>query len=231
MRGIIVDDDSTIQLLLKEYCSLSPELEILEIFDNGIDALKYIQNNKLDFIFLDIHLPSINGMDLAKSLKNPPHIIIITFDVDHALEAFQHATIIDYLIKPLSYSRFLVTLEKLKSLEKAEEFISQPQEKDSIFVSGNGKINKILFENITYIQANSDYIDIYANNKRYVAHSTFKNLKLKLPETLFCQVHRSYIVNMNKFFQIEGNCIIIDKKVIPISKSYKDEFFKKINLL
>lgn len=231
MQGIIVDDDSTIQLLLKEYCSIHPEFEIIKIFNNAVEALKYLQNENVDFMFLDIHMPYITGIELLESLKNPPKIIMVTSDPNFAIDAFQHAAIIDYLLKPLSYSRFLLTLEKLKSLKKENNTSAKATEKNSLFVSSNGKMIKILFKEITYIQANGDYVDIYTLNKRHIIHSTFKKIKVKLPGSIFFQVHRSYIVNIDRFSEIEDNCIIIERKVIPISKTYRTGLYQKLNML
>jgi two-component system response regulator LytT len=229
MNGIIIDDDSTIRILLREYCKLHENINILEEFGNGIEAFNYLKTNKVDLVFLDIHMPILTGVDLVKSLTNIPNIIMVTSDPDFALDAFQYTNIIDYLLKPLTYSRFSLAIQKITSIQNT--VLKDNKSKESLFVISQGRNIKLMFDDIEFIEANSDYVNIKVESKKHIVNSTLKNIKQKLPEINFIQVHRSFIVNINKVSELEDNTLIIGKSLVPVSKSYRNDVLSKLNFL
>lgn len=231
MKGIIIDDDSTIRVLLKEYCLIQKNIEIINDFDNSVEALNFLSKNNVDVVFLDIHMPMLSGIEIVNSLVHPPKIVMVTSDSDFAIDAFKFPFIIDYLLKPLSYSRFLLAIQKLQNEFDKHATNIHSKEERSLFVNSNGRTVKLDFVDIDFVEANSDYVNIYTENKRYIVNSTLKNILSKLPSVDFIQVHRSYIVNVTKIVEIEDNTLVIGKKLIPVSKSNKANLLNKLNVL
>jgi len=240
MKCIIVDDETSARAIINHLCSQVDTLEITGEFPNAMQAIKFLNKNEVDLIFLDIHMPDFTGFDFIDTLSNPPKIILITSDKNFAIEAIEYDCIIDYLVKPVLLPRFL------KAIQKTENFIStasdsEVQELDSNEITSNSKkelyvnidrrLVKIDFESITLVQAKGDYILIKTDGKNYTVHSTLKKIEEKLSDNSFLKVHRSYIININKIIDIEDNSILIAKNIIPISRSNRPELMKRLNLL
>lgn len=235
MNCIIIDDDATARLIISKLCSKTEQLSVIEEFPSAIDAIKYLNSNSVDLIFLDIHMPHFSGFDFIRSLKNPPRIILTTSDKNFALEAFEYNCVVDYLVKPLTLDRFEKSLQKLKSF-KIEENNDSEEEKSSenlnyIYVNVDRRLVKINIPEIFLIEAKGDYINIKTDKKNYIVHSTLKKIDDKLPSSLFLKVHRSYIINISEIIDIEDNSVLIKKSVIPVSRSNKSELMKRLNLL
>jgi two-component system, LytTR family, response regulator LytT len=234
MNCIIIDDDEISRILISKMISKSEDLRLIESFSNAIDALKFLNENTIDLIFLDIHMPNFNGFDFIKTLKDPPFIIMITSDKNFAIHAFEYDCIIDYLVKPINYDRFLKSIIKVKSKtnKPIEVLNSKFQENNNeLYVNIDKKLIKINFESISIIEAKGDYIYIITDQKSYIVHSTLKKIEEKLPKDLFIKIHRSYIINFSKIIDIEDNTVVIDKNVIPISRTNRQELINKLNLL
>lgn len=233
MNCIIVDDDASARLIIKQMCK-NNELQVLEEFSSAIDAIKYLNSNKIQLIFLDIHMPSFSGFDFLKTLKNPPNIILTTSDKNFALEAFEFDCVVDYLLKPISLERFVKSLDKLSNLNgNKNQHINkiESENKNFIFVNVDKRLVKVDIPKILFIEAKGDYINIKTNQQNYIVHSTLKNIEEKLPSNLFLKIHRSYIINTSEIIDIEDNSVLIQKHVIPISRSNKPELIKRLNLL
>lgn len=232
MDCIIIDDDATARLIIKNHCINSKQINVLDEFSSAIDAIKYLNNNSVDLVYLDIHMPNFSGFDFIQTLKNLPKIILTTSDRNFALEAFEYKSVVDYLLKPISKERFEKSLEKLlvtstieKSLQKDEKLT------DYIFVSVDKRLVKINIASIYLIEAKGDYISIKTNDKNYLVHSTLKKMEDKLPSNLFFKVHRSFIINFSEIIDIEDNSVLIGQVVVPVSRSNKSELMKRLNLL
>ena len=236
MRCIIIDDEKTARVILKTLCNEIKSLKVLEDFPNAIQAIKYLNKNQVDLIFLDIHMPDFNGLDFIRSLKNPPKIILITSDPNFAIEAFEYDFIIDYLLKPLEFNRFKKAIEKanLKELNaistKINTSIGKEIEND-FYISIDRRLIKIDLPSIYLIEAKGDYIKIKTETKDYIVHSTLKKIEEKLPDALFLKIHRSFIINIKKIIDIEDNSVLIKKDVIPVSRSKRPELMKRLDLL
>ncbi|MGB0980485.1 MAG: LytR/AlgR family response regulator transcription factor [Winogradskyella sp.] len=236
MNCIIIDDETTARVIITQLCSNVPNLTILEEFPNAMQAIKYLNQNQVDLIFLDIHMPDFTGFDFIDTIKNPPKIILTTSDPNFAIQAFGYDCIVDYLVKPITPERFK------KAIQKAEAIKSpKPQEKASgqvettsgndLYVNIDRRLIKIDIPSIYLVEAKGDYIQVKTEDKNYTVHSTLKKIEEKLPNNLFLKVHRSYIINVDKIIDIEDNSVLIKKNVIPVSRSNRPELMKRLNLL
>ena len=236
MNCIIIDDEATARVIINQLCSNKTSLHVLEEFKNAIQAIKYLNQNEVDLIFLDIHMPDFTGFDFIETLKNPPKIILTTSDSNFAIQAFEYDCIVDYLVKPITADRFKKAIQKANS-----KVISQTQTASSeniaatssndLYVNIDRNLIKIDIQSIYLIEAKGDYILVKTEGKNYTVHSTLKKIEDKLPDNLFLKVHRSFIINIKKIIDIEDNSVLIKKDVIPVSRSNRPELMKRLNLL
>ncbi|WP_158841131.1 LytR/AlgR family response regulator transcription factor [Polaribacter sp. L3A8] len=235
MICIVIDDDSTARLIVKQLCSKSKEVSVIEEFSSAIEAMKYLNSNDVDLIFLDIHMPTFSGFDFMETLKSPPKIVLTTSDKDFALQAFEYECVVDYLVKPIAKERFDKSLLKLAGLKQAKNTIeianTLNDNSDFIYVSVDRRLVKINIADIYFVEAKGDYISIKTASKNYIVHSTLKKIEDKLPSSLFLRIHRSFIINVSEIVDIEDNSVLIQKSVIPISRSNKSELMRRLNLL
>lgn len=235
MNCIIIDDDSAARLIVSRLCSKHPQLHVAEEFSNAIEAIKYLNANEVDVIFLDIHMPTFSGFDFIQTLKNPPKIILTTSDRNFALEAFEYPSVVDYLVKPIEQERFEKAIQKLERFtivrSEAPPSTEISDENKELYVNVDRRLVKINFSDITVIEAKGDYIRIKTDNKSHIVHSTLKKIEDKLPGDIFLKVHRSYIINLSKIIDIEDNSVLIKQDIIPVSRSNRSELIKRLNLL
>ncbi|WP_298754464.1 LytTR family DNA-binding domain-containing protein [uncultured Psychroserpens sp.] len=236
MNCIIIDDEATARAIIAQLCSNVNSLNVLEEFPNAIQAIKYLNQNDIDLIFLDIHMPDFTGFDFIETLKNPPKIILTTSDSKFAIQAFEYDCIVDYLVKPIASERFQKAIKKaeVKSMPIAASTASEKVETTSgndLYVNIDRRLIKIDIPSIYLVEAKGDYIHVKTENQNYTVHSTLKKIEEKLPNDLFLKVHRSFIINVNKIIDIEDNSVLIKKDVIPVSRSNRPELMKRLNLL
>lgn len=234
MNCIIIDDETMARAIIKTLCSDIPSLKVMEEFSDAIQAIKYLNENTVDLIFLDIHMPNFSGLDFIRTLKNPPKVIFTTSDPKFALEAFEYDFIVDYLLKPVEFPRFekaIKKAQKLISADTKEISTTNKEVKNDFYVNIDRRLIKIDLPSIYLIQAKGDYISIKTEEKNYIVHSTLKKIEEKLPESLFLKVHRSYIINVKKIIDIEDNSVLIKKDVIPVSRSKRPQLMKRLDLL
>ncbi|WP_339658459.1 LytTR family DNA-binding domain-containing protein [uncultured Polaribacter sp.] len=233
MKSIIVDDEKMARVIIQTLANDIEGLSIIEEFSSAIEAMKFLNENKVDLIFLDIHMPGFNGLDFIKALKNPPKIILTTSDPKFAIEAFEYDFIIDYLLKPIELSRFQKAISKARNkiLEKTSPSIKSQDNSNDFYVNIDRRLIKIDLPSIYLVEAKGDYIHIKTEDKNYVVHSTLKKIEEKLPDALFLKIHRSFIINIKKIIDIEDNSVLIKKDVIPVSRSKRPELMKRLDLL
>ena len=238
MKCVIVDDEATARAIMEELCGNFPELEVVAKFPNALEALKYLNQNAVDVIFLDIHMPLLTGIDFIQAVKNPPKVVFTTSDKEYASEAFEYDFIIDYLVKPVTHQRFQKTIGKLKNtlvpimVGDGESSLSLEKQKDEdLYINIDRRLIKLKLGDILLIEAKGDYIDIKTVEKKYRVHSTLKKIREKLPESLFMQIHRSFIINFTKIIDIQDNSVLIERSVIPISRSQRPHLMQRLNLL
>lgn len=235
MRCIIIDDEKMSREILSVMIFKLLEINKVEHFSNAIDAIKYLnEDNKVDLIFLDIHMPNFSGIDFIKTIKNPPQVILVTTDKNFALEAFNYDFISDYLVKPIQEDRFKRAIDraKLKNRKTLTQTVSNsdlsPKE---IYVNIDKRLVKIDISVIKFIKSSGDYIIIKTETINYTVHTSLKKMEEKLAAFSFLKIHRSYIINLNKIIDIQHSTVLIGKDVIPISRKNRSILMEKLNLL
>lgn len=233
MKCIIVDDEKLAQEVLRILISKSSEIELLEVFENAIDAIKYLNdNNMVDLIFLDIHMHNFSGIDLIKTLKNPPQIILVTVDKNFAIDAFNYDCVTDYLLKPIQQSRFESAVERANQKNKIVVLPKNNSEESAdIYINIDKRLIRIEKASINFIQADRDYVIINSEANEFRVHTSLKKMDEKLNSSFLIKTHRSYIVNIKKIIDIENNTILINNKVIPISRDKRIELMSRLNLI
>lgn len=234
MKCIIIDDEKFAREVLSVMILKSPDLILVDEFSNAIEAMKFLNNdNKVDVIFLDVHMPDFSGFDFIKTIKNPPQIVLVTSDKNFAIEAFNYDCISDYLVKPILQDRFERAIDRVKV--KLEEVIKSENHNSlinkEIYVNIDKRLIKIDIMSINFIHANGDYIIIKTDAKNYTVHTTLKKIEEKLPASIFLKIHRSYIINLNKIIDIKDSTVLIGKDLLPISKNNRTVLMKSLNLL
>jgi two-component system response regulator LytT len=234
MKCIIIDDEKFAREVLSVMILKSPDLILVDEFSNAIEAMKFLNNdNKVDVIFLDVHMPDFSGFDFIKTIKNPPQIVLVTSDKNFAIEAFNYDCISDYLVKPILQDRFERAIDRVKV--KLEEVIKSENQNNlinkEIYVNIDKRLIKIDIMSINFIHANGDYIIIKTDAKNYTVHTTLKKIEEKLPASIFLKIHRSYIINLNKIIDIQDSTVLIGKDLLPISKNNRTVLMKSLNLL
>jgi two-component system response regulator LytT len=221
--------------IIAQFISKNTDLIIENEFSNAIQAIKYLNQNDIDLIFLDIHMPDFTGFDFIQTIKNPPKVILVTSDKNFAIEAFEYECIVDYLVKPITEDRFQ------RAVQKADRYKISSNSKETtavieddineFYVNIDRRLIKIEMAAVNIVEAKGDYIHIKTDSKNYIVHSTLKKIEEKLPKDLFLKVHRSFIINTKKIVDIEDNSVLIAKDVIPVSRANRPELMKRLNLL
>ncbi len=219
-RCLIIDDEQLARQLLEGYVSRIPNLELAASCKNPIDGLDIMQNESIDIVFLDIQMPEMLGTEFVKSLLTRPAIIFTSAYRDYAIEGFE-LDIVDYILKPISFERFLQSFNKATDRLQIARGKSVKSEAEFITVKANHRIYKINYDDLIYIEGLGEYVALYCKNRKVVALESLKNLESMLPSSLFIRSHRSYIVNKAEIISLYGNQIEIQDNLLPIGKSYR----------
>ena len=225
IKCIITDDEPFARKGLQSYVEKINFLELVAVCEDALQLNSAIKQHNVDLLFLDIEMPYMTGIDLLKNLFNPPKIIFTTAYEKYAVQGFE-LDVLDYLLKPISFERFV------KAANKAFEFFqlrqSSSASEDYLFVKADSKLEKIHFSEILFAEAKENYVAIQTDSKRIVTHLTLKALFEKLPAQQFIQPHKSFLVSINSINSIEGNILHVGQFQIPISKYQKEEVMEKI---
>lgn len=234
-RVVIIDDELLARTLLKDYLGRIPQLELAGDFPRVVAAMKQIQNDQIDILLTDIEMPDITGIELVKSMKKQPAVIFTTAYSEYAVEGFE-LNAVDYLLKPISFPRFV------QAINKGIEFIdskSKPamilkgkplvEEKDYISIRADYKIYKVNFDDLIYIEGQSEYVTFHTSNRNITAYYALKNLEFELPKSRFARVHKSYIVSIKHIEYIDSHHILVAGNRIPIGGIYKDMVIDLLN--
>ena len=220
---IIVEDEPLALKRTKDYVNKIPHLELMASFDNGFEAIGFLSEHNVDLIFLDIKMDELSGIQLLESLERKPHVIVTTAYSEYALKGYE-LNVVDYLLKPFSIERFIQAVEKVSfQIER-----THAGNRDFFFVKTDYKIEKIIYDDVLFIEGMRDYRNIPTVSKKILTLQTFGELERELPKSLFCRVHKSFMVTLNKIDLIERNRIKIRDKMIPISDTYKENFYSQI---
>jgi DNA-binding LytR/AlgR family response regulator len=235
MNCVIIDDDKFSTRIIEDFIGRTEGLNLVGSYDSAVDAINKMTKpgaESVNVIFLDIEMPEMSGIEFLKSLNELPQVIIYSSQEKYALEMYEY-DVTDYLLKPVSYARFIKSVNKVKERFEKKETLSK--ESTEIFIKNNNSLVRVKFEDILWIEALENYVVVNTFKDKYTIHFTMKSIAEKMPADKFVRVHRSFIVNMSKVKSIEDNSVIIrseaGSKVIPIGKSYKDQLMNDINLI
>jgi len=229
MSCIIVDDEAIAREIIATHLSKIDNVEIVAQCKNAIEAFNYISNNKVDLVFLDINMPEISGIAFAKSINKDIKIIFTTAYRDYAVEGFDLQAV-DYLLKPIAFERLLKAVNHYFEVTSTtpEAKVKTTNTNDFIFVRSNRRMLKVDFDSISYIESYSDYIKIHTSEKTIITRETISAIEAKLPKHQFLRIHRSYIVRLSKIQSFTNEDITVNRKALPISRSYKKEVLKRL---
>jgi len=230
---IAIDDEPLALDIIKDYASKVPFLNLMKTFDNAVESIDFIRNNKVDLLFLDIQMEDLTGIQLLNALKYRPYVIFTTAYDEYAVQGFE-LDVVDYMLKPISFERFIKGIDKIceripsqSKLQAKTEGQSAPagKKEDFFFVKTETRMEKVFFADVLYIEGMGDYWRIVTPAKRIMSLMNAKRIEEILPETLFCRVHKSFYVAIDKIDSIERNRIKIGDKYIPVSETYHKIFF------
>lgn len=230
---IVVDDEPLALEVLSSFIARIPYLVLEGQYTDPFFAMEHLRKKKVDLLFVDIQMPDISGIELVKTLNNPPKIVFTTAYSSYAIEGF-NLNAMDYLLKPIAFDRFLVAVNKVRDymeLSEAAQEVHQPEEKDVpeyMFVKSNYKDIKINFNEVLYIEGSEDYIKIHTTTKKVMTLLSMKGVMEKLPENQFIRIHRSFIVAIDKIESKSNERITIVKQSLPIGASYLNEVSKRL---
>ncbi len=220
IKCIIIEDQAPAQRILIKYIKDLGTLDLLGTFTDAIQALTFLKEQEVDLIFLDIHLPRISGIDFIKTLPSPPSVILTTAFSEYALQGYD-LNVVDYLLKPFSFERFVKAVAKIKNGQRENG-------NGSFFVKSGYDYVNVITDEVLYIKSDMDYTEISTQEKKHISSETLAYWEEKLPGGLFARIHKSYLVNISKIKKLSGNQIYMpDDIVIPIGRAYKEGFMAK----
>lgn len=233
IKCIIVDDEQLARNLLESYVKKVPQLTLVRSCKNSMEAIECLQNEDIDLMFLDIQMPDLTGVELLQTLAEKPVVIFTTAYKEYALEGYQ-LDVIDYMLKPISFERFVQGVNKATEQIKLKTFTHKKEEKepatkptkDYITLKADYKVYKVKYDDILYIEGLKEYVTFYTENQKTVVLESLKHLEDILPSQKFMRVHKSYIINKDKVTSLYGNQVEIVDKYIPVGKTYIDEVKK-----
>lgn len=231
MDCIIVDDEPLAIEIIESYIKRLEGMKLVAKCNNALKAFEILQKQSVDLIFLDIQMPKLTGLDFLRTLNNPPKVIVTTAYRDYALEGYE-LDVVDYLLKPISFERFLKSIGKVYKTEQATISSTEsklPSEDAYIYLKADKKMVKVLLKDILYIESLKDYVRIKTSSKEVITHQTITYFEQKLPEDCFIRVHRSFIVPLNKIETFTATQIEVPGKEIPIGRLYKNQVMTFLN--
>lgn len=224
---IIIDDEPIARKGLKEYIQDVEFLNLVGEFEHPLKAMDLLMREKIDLILLDIQMPKITGPDFLGTLSVQPMVIFTTAYPQYAVKGFE-LNAVDYLVKPFSFDRFVKAVMKAKAKNEAEKSVSTETEDSHFFIKSDGKLVKIYYQDILFVEALQNYVAIHTREKKWITYITFKSIEDHLPTSQFLKIHKSYIIAMSRIDSIEGNELKIGSQSLPISRTLKEEVMEKI---
>jgi len=232
LRCLIVDDEPMARDVIRLYIETLPSLSITGEFGNALDAMLFMQNAPVDLIFLDIRMPQLNGTDFVRSLRNVPKIIFTTAHKEYAHEGFE-LDVLDYLLKPIRFDRFLRAVNKALPHRQQESdpgiFSHTPETKFAspfMYVRVDRKMVKVFMDDIHYIESDKDYVKIFTTSSTVITRQTISSVEAMLGKNKFIRIHRSFIVSLDKIKSFSNEIVTIDNKDLPIGKLYRNGFLE-----
>lgn len=234
IKVLIVDDEPIARDILETYIQKLPELQLAGSCKNALEAFRLISQQEVDLLLLDINMPEINGMDFLKTLKNPPLVIFTTAYAEYAIESYE-LNAVDYLLKPVSFERFMKGIHKAVDILRSETKVVAIQNTSAhvdnlMFVKAEGKLVRIDLAELWFAEGLKDYVRLWTEKGKIIVHSTMKNFEEQLAVyPNFMRVHKSYIVNVKYILEVDGNSLRIKDQLLTIGNTYRDETFAILN--
>jgi DNA-binding LytR/AlgR family response regulator len=231
LNCIIIDDEPIARRLLQEYIGETDFLVLTGMAENPVKAAILLNENEVDLIFLDINMPKMNGLQFLRSANTLPMVIMTTAYGQYALDGFE-LSVVDYLVKPFSLARFLKATQKALELKTLRNKPASTEKKepaaDHFFVKCDGKLERIAYDDLLYVEAMANYVTLYTTHKKLIAYLTIKGIEEQLPADMFMKVHKSYIVNTGKIKSIEGSMLDLGDTKITVGQSFYDGVMDKL---
>ena len=232
-KCLVVDDEKLARHLIADYIGMVPGLILSHSCKNAIEALDFLRNQKVDLLFLDINMPNLNGLELIQILEQPPKIILTTAYANYALESYEYG-VIDYLLKPIPFARFLKAVNR--ALNTHPNTPSHSSRSNSLEVSyleikQDGVPHKIPFAEIKYIKGLGNYLQIFTSKRKFTIYETLSQMEQSLPVHDFMRIHKSYIVSLHDIHKVRGKNLLLDEIELPLSPMYKRELLARLQLL
>lgn len=228
LRCLVVDDDPLAVQIVENCVANTSFLAHAGSCASAVAAAEVLREQPIDLLFLDVEMPLMSGLDLLRTLRHPPLVVLITSNKGYAIEAFEY-DVLDYLVKPLSYTRFLRAAQKAQALLATRTKAPEAPAMAFTFVKVESKLVKVQFSEVLYVEALGDYVHIVTTHSKLIVYSTMRAIEEKFPAILFVRVHRSFIVNIRQIQTIEDNSILLANKHIPIGQTYLKEVFQRLN--
>lgn len=226
MNCIIVDDEPIARELLKNYVEQIPYLHLAASCENAFEAMQVLNNQDIDLIILDINMPRLTGLDMLRSLKKSPAVIITSAHAEYALEGFE-LSVTDYLLKPFSFPRFVQATEK--AVNQTSKIPAAAKEEELfLMVRSDKKLTKVFFDAISYVEAYGNYIFIYTEQERIMCKQTLTQFEQQLPASKFARIHKSFIASLKAIKYLEGNEVSVLNKKLPVGKVYRSNLLSKL---
>ena len=233
IKCLIVDDEPLGREILENFVKRIHFLELAGICEDAFEALEILENHPVDLLLSDIQMPQINGLEFARSLPSPPVIIFITAYDQFAVNSFELG-VADYLLKPVSFDRFLKAINKAKlqiEMQKNDTAVANSERQDYFFIKADNKLNKVIFSKISYIEAIGDYIKIFSSEPALLTYSSLKAMEEKLPFDRFVRIHNSYIVSVSAVKAVNANTVeLFDGTSLPVAKARREALFAALQI-
>ncbi|MEN8251692.1 MAG: LytTR family DNA-binding domain-containing protein [Bacteroidota bacterium] len=229
IRCLIVDDEPLSLDVLERYINDIPDLELAGRSLDAFDAMTKLKELEVDLLFLDINMPKLSGINMLKSIEVHPEVIITTAYPEYAVEGFE-LDVLDYLVKPISFERFVKAVKKAQKKLQEEATIQSIGDQSFIMVKVNKKLYKIPHSEIKYVESMGDFVKIHTRDKVHIVSNTLKNIEEELPGNKFIRTHKSYIISIDRIKYLEGNQIRVDTIFLPIGLTYKESLLQRLDI-
>lgn len=228
LKTLIIDDEPLAHNVIRKYAEDIKSIEIKGFCKDALEAIEILEKQSIDLIFLDINMPKLSGIEFLKTLKNPPLVILTTAYTEYAMEGYE-LNVLDYLVKPFSFARFLKAVQKAEQQVQLTQKSTIEEKVGSVFIKSNKKTYQVKFSEIIYIEGLGDYIKIYTEKSHLVTNISMKKMEELLPSNEFHRIHKSHIVNLMKIIAIEGNMVELANIKLTIGSNYRADFFSRIS--
>ncbi|PKV51395.1 LytTR family two component transcriptional regulator [Aquimarina sp. MAR_2010_214] len=231
LKYIIIDDEPLAHEIIEEFCSMLPHVQLKKNCYSAMEAMQFLNENTVDFMFLDINMPKLKGLDFLKTLTKPPKTIITTAYKEHALEGFE-LNVVDYILKPFSFDRLVKAVNKVSDNQVTKILVKDDSSKTTstrFFIKGDKKHHQIDLNDLLFIEAYGNYTKLFLRDEMIISHEKISHYESTLNNNDFLRVHKSFIVAIEKIKFIEGNRILINEHKVPIGQTYKSNVNKLYN--